>query len=228
MALQLQMAGDHARPVEPDQAQAPIRVGLADDHIRFRRSLRLTLDRDRAIDVVADEADAGPAVRGLPRDAPDVLLLDLQLPSGASLVAIRQLREQSPGTEVVVLTGESNPVFAQRVLEAGALGYVRKGSGDAELVEAVHRAARGSVYVSPSVAVGLGAIGRERADGLSPRETEVLRLIAFGHTSAEIARELHVSRRTVDSHRANIHRKLGLRTRAELVAFAMSRGLLGN
>ncbi len=226
MALHLQVAGDQDTGIEHDSLVTPIRVVLADDRARVRRGLRLLLDRDDGIAVISEAADAAFG-RPVPRSRPDVVVLDLQLCGGASIAAIRQLRDQLPRTEIVVLTVERNPIFVQRVLDAGAAGYVVKGSAGTELADAVHCAARGEQYVSPCVAAGLDALHGGDTDAISPRETEVLRLIAFGHTSAEIARELHVSRRTVDSHRASIHRKLGLQTRAELVQFALSRGLLG-
>ena len=124
-------------------------------------------------------------------------MLDLQLCGGASIAAIRRLHDQLPERAIVVLTVERNPIFVQRVLDAGAVAYVVKGGADTGFAEAVHCAARGCGCVSPSVAAGLDALrGGDGADAISPRETEVLRLIAFGHTSAEIARELHVSSAT--------------------------------
>jgi len=127
-----------------------------------------------------------------------------------------------------VLTMEQSPAFAQRALESGAVGFVLKDRADTELPAAVRRAMRGEEYVSPRVAAGLEA--RRRVvdeDGLSPRETEVLRLIALGYTSTEIACMVHLSRRTIETHRANIHRKLGLSTRAQLVDLALRRHLIG-
>src|SRR5262249_54225718 len=130
-------------------------------------------------------------------------------------------------TEIVVLTMEQSPAFARQAIDAGAVAFVMKDRADSELPEATRRAARGEEYVSPHVAAGLDALRRTVGDGLSPRETEVLRLIALGPTSAEIARKLHLSRRTIETHRASIHRKLGLPTRAELVQFALRRHLIG-
>jgi two-component system response regulator NreC len=207
---------------------APIRVVLADDHARVRRSLRLLLDDEGDVEVVAEAADLSMVDRQVHGHAPRVLVLDLQLPNGSSLELIRRLREQVPGTEIVVLTMERNPVFAQRALDAGAVGFVLKHRSDTELPEAVRLAARGEQYVSPYVGNGLEGLRRSVAgDGLSPRETEVLRLIALGHTNAEIARRLRLSRRTIETHRANIHRKLGLTTRAGLVQLALRRHLIG-
>lgn len=204
----------------------PIQVVLADDHMGVRRSLRLLLDGQEDLEVVAEAADLPAAARHVHRHAPHVLVLDLEMPNGSSIATIRALREQVPDTEIVVLTMEASPLFAQHALEAGAVGFVLKDRADTELPEAVRAAAAGSEYISAHVAAGLDALRRVRDDGLSPRETETLRLIALGHTSAEIAHKLHLSRRTVETHRAHIHRKLGLSTRAQLVRYALRRGLL--
>lgn len=206
----------------------PIRVVLADDHSVVRRSLRLLLDGEQDFEVVAEAADLGAATRHVQGHAPHVLVLDLQLPNGSSLETIRRLRKQVPDTEIVVLTMERNPVFAQRALDAGAVGFVLKHKSDVELPQAVRLAAVGQEYISPYVVNGLEGLRRSvTGDGLSPRETEVLRLIALGYTNSEIARQLHLSRRTIETHRANIHHKLGLTTRAELVQFALGRHLMG-
>ena len=150
------------------------------------------------------------------------------MPNGSTLETIRRLRTQLPDTEIVVLTMEESPAFAQQAIEVGAVGFVLKDRSAEELPQAVREAARGEEYVSPRVATGLEAMRQGVSDGrLSARESEVLRLIALGHTSVEIAGQLHLSRRTVETHRARIHRKLGLRTRAELVSFALRGHLIG-
>jgi two-component system response regulator NreC len=201
---------------------------LADDHAAVRRSLRLLLDGEDGVDVVGEAGDLRTAARHVHGHAPHVLVLDLQMPGGSSIGVIRRLREQVPITEIVVLTMEQSAAFAQRALDAGAVGFVLKDRADTELPAAVRRAAEGRKYVSPRVAAGLDALRRTiSGDGLSPRETEVLRLIALGHTSAEIARRLELSRRTIETHRASVLRKLGLSTRAELVHVALRRRLIG-
>lgn len=220
-------------PSQSDSADSrwpalPIRVVLADDHTALRRSLRLLLDADGEVEVVAEAADLATVARCVHGHLPHVLILDLEMPGGSSSDLIRRLRAQVPQTEVVVLTMEASPLFAQRALDAGALGFVLKDRADSELPAAVRAAAAGGEYVSPRVSAGLEALRHAvGCDGLSPRETEVLRLIALGHTSAEIAVILHLSRRTVETHRARIYTKLGLSTRAELVRYALRRHLIG-
>ncbi len=206
----------------------PIQVLLADDHAVVRRTLRLLLDGEDGVEVIAEAADLSTVARHVHGHAPHVLVLDLQMPNGSSVETIGRLRDKVPETEIVVLTMEASPLFAQQALDAGAVGFVLKDRADSELAAAVRQAAVGGEYVSPLVAAGLDALRLEaRGNGLSPRETEILRQIALGHTSAEIAAKLHLSRRTVETHRTRIHRKLGMRTRAELVRHALARHLIG-
>ncbi len=207
---------------------ARVQVVLADDHAMVRRNLRLLLEREEEVEVISVASELSGVVRQVHGCLPRVLVLDLQLPNGSSIETIRRLREQVPGTEIVVMTMEESPLFAQHAIDAGAVGFVLKDKADSELLSAIRHAARGEEFVSARVAAGLEALRRAvGGDGLSPRETEVLRLIALGYTSVEIAAKLHLSRRTVETHRARIHRKLGLSTRAELVRFALGRHLIG-
>ncbi len=207
--------------------ETPVRLVLADDHAVMLRNLRRLLDGEDDVEVIAEAADCPAVMRHVLGHAPHVLVLDLEMPSGSSIEAIRRLREQAPDTEIVVMTMEMSAVFAQQAIDAGALGFVLKDRADGELPTAVRHAARGEEYVSPQIEAGLETLRRSARGGLSPRETEVLRLIALGHTSAEVGRKLHLSRRTVETHRASVHRKLGLTTRAELVQFALGRHLIG-
>jgi two-component system, NarL family, response regulator NreC len=207
----------------------PITVVLVDDHTGVRSMLRRLLDSGQQVNVVAEAPDLTAAAQEVSAHQPRVVLLDLGLVTWSSIGTIGGLRKQSPGTEVVVLTMHESPVFALQALDAGAIGFVLKDRADSELLEAVSRAARGEEYVSPRVAAGLDTLRRAVVgDDLSAREVEVLRLIALGHTSAEIASMLRLSRRTVETHRARILRKLGCRTRADLVQFALRRGLMGS
>jgi two-component system response regulator NreC len=208
---------------------ALIRVVVADDHALLRRSMRLLLDSEGDVELIAEAEDLTSAARQVQGTHPDVLVLDLTMPGGSSIEAIGRLREEAPETQIVVITMDDSPVFAQRAIAAGALGYVSKELADIELPGAVRAAAAGEQFVSPRLAARLDALNRSLAENrLTPREVEVLRLIAFGHTSVEIARKLHLSPRTVETHRAHVHRKLGLSTRAELVRYALRRGLLGS
>ena len=213
---------------ELDGERLPITVVLADDHAMFRRTLRRLLDVGESVSVVDEASDLASAIELAHRHRPRVLVLDLDMPNGSTIEGIRRLRTAVPWTEIVVLTTKESALTAQQLLAAGAVAVVFKDRAETELVEAVHRAARGEEFVSPRVAAGLEVL-RRAADGgiLSPREVEILRLIALGYTSAEIAAKLHLSRRTVETHRARIFQKLELRTRAELVRFALDRHLIG-
>jgi two-component system response regulator NreC len=198
------------------------------EHPVLRRTLRALLDVEGNVAVVAEASDLATGAQNVVAQVPQVLVVDLGRPTGATIETIEQLRAQIPGTEIVVLTMQESPLCALQTLEAGALGFVLKDRADCELLEAIRRAARGDEFVSERVAAGLDALRRAvDGDDLSPRELEIVRLIALGHTSAEIAAKLHRSRRTVETHRARIFSKLGLKTRAELVQFALRRHLLG-
>ncbi len=213
----------------PAARDGGIRVVLADDHALVRRGLRDVLDAEVDVELVGEAVDVGSATRQVKATAPDVLVLDLSRPGGSSIETIGALRERSPHTQIVVMTTSESPVFARRALAAGALGYISKELADVELPRAVRAVADGQQYVSPSLASRLAALNGNLTDNrLTPRELEVLRLIALGHTSVETARKLHLSPRTVETHRAHLHRKLALATRAQLVGYALRRGLLGN
>lgn len=206
----------------------PIRVVLAIDHGSLRRSLRALLDGEDDVDVVAAPDDLEAAIRSVRAHAPHVLAIDAGVAEGAVAETVRRLRADAPVTEVVVLTMEDSPLAAQRVIDAGAIGFVLKDRADSELSPAIRHAARGEEFVSARVAGGLEALRNSvGGDGLSPRETEVVRLIALGHTSAEIAGILHLSRRTIETQRSRIYTKLGVDTRAQLVQFALRRRLMG-
>jgi two-component system response regulator NreC len=157
---------------------------------------------------------------------PRVLVLDLNMPDGSSLEAIPTIRKESPETQIVVLTMQQEPAFAREALGSGALGYVLKEAADDELIEAVRRAAAGESYLNPRLGARIASEPPPGPpDDLSKREVEVLGLIALGHTNAEIAEQLHLSMRTVETHRSHIQQKLLLSTRAELVSYALEHGL---
>ena len=204
-------------------------VVIADDHAVVRSGLRMLLDAEPGFEVTGEARDVKTAMTYVRAQRPSVLVLDLNMPGEPSLPAIPQFLEASPETAIVVLTMQNDPAFAREALRAGALGYVLKESANAELVEAVHAAVEGRTYLQPQLGARLAAepAAPDKADSdLSERETEVLKLIALGHTNTEIAEQLYLSVRTVESHRAHIQQKLRLSTRAELVRYALDHGLL--
>ena len=204
-----------------------IRLVLADDHAVVRSGLRMLLDSEPDFEVVAEASDIESAKRYVRGHHPKVLVLDLNMPGGSSLEAIPILRQESPDTQIVVLTMQQEPVFAREALRAGALGYVLKEAADDELVEAVRRAAFGESYLNPRLGARIASEPPPGPpDDLSEREVDVLRLIALGHTNSEIAEQLFLSVRTVETHRSHIQQKLRLSTRAELVDYALKRKLI--
>jgi len=228
MTPDLHVVPPPADPRSTEKASSAIRVIVADDHELMRFALRALLSTEQQIDVIAEAEQLSLAMRHVRELRPDVLVLDLRMHDGSSIDAIGELREQAPETRVVVITAEDNPLYAEHALAAGAFGFVLKDQADVELAPAVRAAAEGRRYVSPEIDAKLADLRRGlTSDKLTGRELEVLRLIALGHTSVEVARILQISSRTVESHRARVHAKLGLSTRAELVRYALRRGLLG-
>jgi two-component system response regulator NreC len=205
-----------------------ITIVLADDHAVVRRGLRLLLEGEPDFEVVAEVGDIATARRYVHGHHPAVLVLDLNMPGDSSLEAIPAIREETPETQIVVLTMQEEPAFARRALGAGAIGYVLKEAADDELVEAIRRAAVGERYLNPRLGARLASEPPPGPpDDLTAREVDVLRLIALGHTNAEIAQQLYLSVRTVETHRAHIQQKLRLSSRAELVRYALERRLIG-
>jgi two-component system response regulator NreC len=219
---------DAASPQGDDGSPTPsIRIVLADDHPVVRRGLRMLLDDEDDFEVVGEAGDVESARRYVSGHHPAVLVLDLNMPGASTLKSIPTIRTEFPETHIVVLTMQPEPAYAREALAAGATGYVLKQAADMELVEAVRLAAAGERYLNP----GMGArIAAEPApgppDNLSEREVDVLRLIALGHTNTQIAEQLHISVRTVETHRSHIQQKLVLSSRAELVRYALDRGLV--
>jgi two-component system response regulator NreC len=215
---------------EPITAEDSVTIVLADDHAVVRAGLRLLLDAAPGFEVVAEAGDVDAALRSVLGNKPSVLVLDLNMPGGrSSLEAIPAVTEASSATRVVVLTMQEDPEFARQALRAGAVAYVLKEAADSELVEAVRRAAAGETYLNPRVGAALAAAPPAPSgppDDLTEREVEVLRLIALGHTNAEIGAGLYLSVRTVETHRAHIQQKLSRSSRAELVRYALEHRLL--
>src|SRR5690242_19464356 len=204
-----------------------IGIVIADDHAVVRRGLKQLLGAEPDLEVLAEAGDIEDARRYVRGHHPQVLVLDLNLPGGSSLKHIPSIRAESPGTQIVVLTMQNEPAYAREALGAGALGYVLKEAAETELVEAVRRAAVGDTYLNPRLGARVAAEPPPGPpDGLSEREMEVLKMVALGHTNQEIAEQLFLSVRTVETHRAHIQQKLRLASRAELVRYALDHDLL--
>lgn len=209
-----------------------IRVALCDDHAVVRSGLRHILDDEADITVVGEAGNAEEAVALAAAEHPDVFVMDLGLPGTSGIEATRQLRAVSGDTAVLVLTVHDDVAYLRRAFEAGATGYLVKDAADVELVMAVRHVAAGDQYVHPSLGAALlesevvTAPPSGPGGALSEREVEVLRLVALGHTNADIAEALYLSVRTVETHRAHVQQKLGVRSRADLVRIARERGLV--
>jgi two-component system response regulator NreC len=206
----------------------PVRLVLVDDHEVVRAGLRRVLEAQPGWTVEAEAGDIERALRAVLGHKPDVLILDLNLGGVSSLEYIPELLERSPDTRIVVLTMQTEPAYARESMRAGASAYVLKESAEDELVTAIQAAAEGRTYLTPRVGAML-ASEPENGDAegdLTPRESEILTLLALGHTNAEVADQVFLSRRTVETHRANIQRKLDLGTRAELTRYAIEHKLL--
>jgi two-component system response regulator NreC len=204
-------------------------VIIADDHAVVRKGLGLLIDAEPGLTVVAEAGTVPDAVMKTRTLKPNVLILDLNMPGGSGLEAIPQIREEAPTTAIVVLTMQNDPAFARRALQSGAAGFVLKEAADDELLEAIRQASNGGTYLNPTLGARLAAAPPEPAgppDDLSERELSVLRLIALGHTNSEIASTLHLSVRTVESHRAHIQQKTRRSSRAELVRYALEHDLV--
>ena len=204
-------------------------VVIADDHTIVRQGLRLLINADPEMQVIAEAGTVADSERLTRAHRPAVLVLDLNMHGESGLEAIPRLRETAPETSIVVLTMQDDPGFARQALQTGALGFVLKEAADEELLEAIRLAAAGENYLNPRLGARLAAQPAQastRPDDLSDREIEVLRLIALGHTNTEIAERIFLSTRTVETHRAHIQQKLRRSTRAELVRYALERGLV--
>jgi two-component system response regulator NreC len=208
-----------------------ISVVLVDDHAVVRSGIRLLLDRQDDIEVVGEAGSAKDALFRTRALKPDVILLDVVMPGESGIDVLPRLLAESPETKVLVLSMQDDPSYVREAFAAGAQGYVLKEAADEEVVSAVREIAKGGRYVHPTLGARMVAAEAEEraaadADPLSERERDVLRLLALGHTNQEIAEKLYISVRTAESHRAHIMQKLRLATRAELVRYALSHGLL--
>ncbi|HEV2857813.1 MAG TPA: response regulator transcription factor [Solirubrobacterales bacterium] len=209
------------------EAKGKITVVLVDDHAVVRSALKALIDGQDGLEVVGEAGDIAGARAVVAEQQPRVLVLDVNLPDGLAVEAMPQLREGSPQTQIVLLTMERDLTLARRALDAGANGYLFKDSAHLELIEAVRAAAAGERHLAPAVAAGLKTEGDAAEQPLlSPRETDVLKLMALGHTNREISEQLALSVRTVETHRAHIQQKLGLSSRPELTRYALTHGLI--
>jgi len=208
-----------------------IRVLIVDDHAVVRSGLRLVLEREDDLDVVGEAGSADEGVRVARLEKPDVVLLDVVMPGRSGIEAAADVIEASGGAKLLVLSMQDDPSYVREAFASGASGYLLKEAADVEVVQAIREVAAGNRYVHPALGARLAqaevdAAKRSADDPLSDREREVLRLLALGHTNQEIAKELFISVRTAETHRAHIMRKLGLGTRADLVRYALANGYL--
>jgi two-component system response regulator NreC len=209
-----------------------IRVLVVDDHAVVRAGLRLLLDGQEDIETVGEAGDAREALFEARATKPDVVLMDVMLGAGKSGIdATPEMLQEAPGAKVLILSMQDDPRYVREAFASGASGYLLKEAADTELVTAVREVAAGGRYVHPALGARIVAADTEAErsaaeDPLSEREREVLRLLALGHTNQEIAKMLFVSVRTAETHRAHIMQKLRISTRAELVRYAISRGVL--
>ena len=208
-----------------------IRAVVVDDHAVVRSGIKLLLEREDDIEVVGEAGNAKDAIFRARALKPDVILLDVVMPGQSGIDVLPSLLKEAPETRVLVLSMQDDPSYVREAFAAGASGYVLKEAADEEVVSAVREIAGGGNYVHPAlgarmVAADAAARAAAEADPLSDREREVLRLLALGHTNQEIAKMLYISVRTAETHRAHIMQKLRLSTRAELVRYALTHGLL--
>src|SRR3954470_3396838 len=219
----------HRPPRRPGRIDS-MRVLIADDHGIVRSGLRLLLERQPDIEVIAEAGDGAEARDLAVRERPDLAILDVKMPKLTGLEATREVKEQAPEVSVLILSMHDDERYLFEALKAGASGYVLKAQADTDLLAAIRAVERGEPFLTPGAQRALikdvlerGSSGEEE---LTPREEEIVKLVAEAHTSKEIAELLHLSEKTVENHRANAMRKLGMRDRVELVRYAIRRGLI--
>lgn len=212
----------------------PTTIVLADDHQVVRQGLRALLEAEKDFRVIGEAGDGLQAIRHVETLSPDVLVLDLMMPGLNGLDVVRQLKRAAPRTQVVILSMYANEAYVLEALSNGAAAYVLKDSSSADLVHAVREAVVGRRYLSPPLSDRAIEAYQEKAraatldryDTLTARERAVLHLAVEGHTSAEVAVRLGISARTAETHRSNLMHKLDLHTQAELIRFALRRGIV--
>jgi DNA-binding NarL/FixJ family response regulator len=205
-----------------------LRILIADDHGIVRSGLKLLLDRQSDLEVVAEAEDGVDALEKALSVRPDLAILDVSMPRMTGLQATHEIRKQAPQVQVLILSMHEDERYLFEALRAGAAGYVLKRAADKDLLEAVRAAARGEPFLTASAQQSLirDFLTRGEQPELTPREQEIVKLIAEAHTNREIAEILHLSEKTVESHRANVLQKLGMRDRVELVRYAIRHGLV--
>jgi len=207
-----------------------MRVLIADDHGIVRSGVRMLLESQPDIEVVAEAADGAEARDLAIRERPDLAILDVKMPKLTGLQATREIKEQAPEVAVLILSMYDDERYLFEALKAGASGYVLKAQADTDLLDAIHAVGRGEPFLTPEAqralikdVLGQGSV---RDEELTPREQEVVKLVAEAHTNKQIAEILHLAEKTVENHRSNAMRKLGMRDRVELVRYAIRRGLI--
>jgi len=203
---------------------SPLTIVIADDHAVVREGLRMLLEAESDLQVLGEASSLDDARVLLRELTPAVLVLDLHMGRDLSIGVLSELRQASPDTAVVILTMEDDPAFVAPAWAAGAAAYVLKEASRTDLLRAIRTVAAGGRYLDP--AVGGWAVNSGEDSVLTERELEVLRYVALGHTNADIAKRMYISARTVETHRANLQRKLGVSGRPELVRYALQRGLI--
>lgn len=210
-----------------------IRVLIADDHAIVRTGLRALIHSEPAMELVGEAAGGYEAIDLVEKTMPEILVLDLSMPDLDGISVTRKIKPQFPSVRILVLTIHEDEALLRAVLKAGAAGYILKGAAEVELISAIHTVMRGELYVDPSMVrkllsdeVAPAMLQSKPAESLTPRETEVLKLIVRGFTNRQIGEELSISIRTAESHRSNLSDKLGLHNRVELVRFAREHGLI--
>jgi two-component system response regulator NreC len=211
-----------------------INILIADDHAIVRTGLRALLRSEPGLQLVGEATGGYEAIELVGKTRPDILILDLSMPDLDGIAVTRQLKPQYPDLRILILTVHEDEAMLREAIRAGASGYIVKHAAEAELIAAIKTVRRGDLYVDPAMLrVLLVESPRPRTeqpaspDPLTPRETDVLKLIVQGYTNRQVGEELGISVRTVEGHRANLLEKLGLRSRVELVRYARDRGLLG-
>jgi DNA-binding NarL/FixJ family response regulator len=218
----------------PERA-TPLRILLADDHVTVRHGLKLLIEAQPDMKVISEASDGKVAMQNTLALKPDVVVMDISMPGMNGLAATRALKQKQPNVIIVTLTRHGDDAYVQELLRAGVAGYVLKQSAPNELIQAIRAAASGGQYIDSTLTARMTARLLGRADKaakpageLTEREAGVLRLIASGYSNKEIANQLSLSVKTVEAHKANAMRKLGLRGRIDIVKYAVLQGWLDN